>query len=130
MHLNQLRAVPVSPVQGCVQRGHRAAFAGPQNGVDSRAVVQEKLARVQVTVQGRDVKGSLAVLSSDVQRARSLFRQPLDQLDPAGRRGLVPDPRASDGSRVKRTTVLRENLQGLQLTLGRGAERGSERRDR
>lgn len=125
MHLDQFRAIPVSSVKGRVQRGHRAALAGTQNGVDPRPLVQEELARVQVAVQGRDVKRRLAVLRSDVQRARSLSRQPFYQLDSAGRHSLVSDSCTSHGPNVKRTAVLRQNLQGLQLTLCRGAERWS-----
>lgn len=127
MHLNQLRAVPVSLVKSRVQRCHRVALASSENGIDLRAVIQEDFARVQVTVQSRDVERRFAVVRGNVQRARSPLRQPSYQFDSAGRNGLVSYPRASHGSGVKRSAVLTQNLQRLQLAFSRGAERWSEK---
>lgn len=130
VHLDQFRAISMPSVEGSVQGGHRVALASPENSVDSRAVIQKDLARVQVAVQGRDVERRLAIVRSDIQGARSPLRQPLDQLDSTGCDGLVSDPGTTYGSGVKRTAVLTQNLQGLQLALSRGAKRRSEKRRR
>lgn len=126
VHLNQFRAISVSSIKSRVQWSHRVTLASSESSVNSCAVIQENFARVQMTVQSRNVKRRLAVVRSDVQRARSLFRQPFYQLDPTGCDGLVSNARASYGSGVKRTTVLSQNLQGFQLAFSRGAERWSE----
>jgi len=110
VHLNQFRAISVPSVKSRIQRSHRVTPARSENGVDPRAMIQENLARIQVAVQSRDMKRRLAVVRSNVQRARSSLRQPLDQLDSAGRDGLVSDSRTSDSSNVERTAVLRQNL--------------------
>lgn len=126
MHLDQFRAISVPSVKGRVQWRHRIALVGPENSVDSRTVIQKDLARVQITMQGRDVKRRLAIVRNDVQQARSPLRQPLYQLDSTGCDSLVSNSCTSYGSGVKRTAVLAQNLQGLQLALGRGAKRRTE----
>lgn len=106
VHLNQFRTVPMSSIKSCVQRSHRVALAGSKNRIDSCTMIQKNFARVQMTMQSRDMKRCLAIVSSDVQRARSFFRQPFYQLDSTGRNGLVSYSRATHGFSVKRSAVL------------------------
>lgn len=125
VHLDELGTVPVAPVERGVQGGHEGALARPQDGVDARAAVQQQLAGVQVTVQRRHVEGRLPVLGGYVQQTRPALDQPLDQLQTTRGYGLVSNSGAPDGPGVQGASVLRQDLQGLQLALCRRAQRGS-----
>lgn len=78
VHLDQFRAIPVSPVKRRVQSCHQIAFASSENSIYPRAIVQKNLAHIQMSMKGSHVQRCLAILCGNVQSAWPFFRQPFD----------------------------------------------------
>jgi hypothetical protein len=111
--LYKFGAVSMSPVESRVEGCHEGALVRPHEGVDPDTAVKQELANVEVTMEGRDVKGCFPILRGDVYEARPTLGQPFNELQPTGSSGFVANPRSPDGARLKRCPVLRQDLQTL-----------------